>query len=250
MREQHPIVPVLLVAFLALALSLSGPAAAEEPPFDEAELFFELNDTDGDLGIHGKIDGGPWKTLIIETDDDDVLLGIRLGNELRLQGLTELFFESAEPTFDELPPEEFFERFPEGIYDVEGLTLEETELESEVELSHVMPAPAGNIMVNEEPAAEDCDSVLPVVSDPVVIRWDPVTESHPEIGAEGEIEVDLYQFVVEGEDVEFSVELPPDVTEFQVPSEILVLESELKFEILVREATHNQTGVESCFIVE
>ena len=35
-------------------------------PFDEARLFFELNDTDGDLGIHGKIDGDEWKKLEIE----------------------------------------------------------------------------------------------------------------------------------------------------------------------------------------
>ena len=57
------------------------------------------------------------------------------------QGLTEIFFESAEPTFDELSPEEFFRRFPEGDYEIEGITLEGEELESEVELTHVMPAP-------------------------------------------------------------------------------------------------------------
>ena len=33
----------------------------DEIPFEEGWLFFELNDTDGDLGIHAKIDGDAWK---------------------------------------------------------------------------------------------------------------------------------------------------------------------------------------------
>ena len=41
-------------------------AAQEAREFDEAHLFFELNNTDGDLGIHGKIDGGPWTRVTIE----------------------------------------------------------------------------------------------------------------------------------------------------------------------------------------
>ncbi|MCP4874615.1 MAG: hypothetical protein GY896_03945 [Gammaproteobacteria bacterium] len=51
-------IPILV---LATVLSTSALALANddnnEVPFDEARLFLELNDTDGDLGIHGKIDG-------------------------------------------------------------------------------------------------------------------------------------------------------------------------------------------------
>ncbi|GBF29687.1 hypothetical protein MnTg03_01263 [bacterium MnTg03] len=35
----------------------------DEIPFEEGWLFFELSDTDGDLGIHAKIDGDDWKKL-------------------------------------------------------------------------------------------------------------------------------------------------------------------------------------------
>ena len=42
----------------------------EEIPFDEAEIFFELNNTDGDLGIHALIDGEPWKRLEIEDPNE------------------------------------------------------------------------------------------------------------------------------------------------------------------------------------
>ena len=34
-------------------------------PFEEAEVFFELNDTDGDLGLHAKVDGDAWKWVRI-----------------------------------------------------------------------------------------------------------------------------------------------------------------------------------------
>ena len=46
-----------------------------------------------------------------------------------------------------------------------------------------------------------------------------------------------------------NVILPPTTTSFEVPQEILALGDEVKFEVLVREASYNQTGVESCFRV-
>ena len=89
-------------------------------PFPVAELFFELNDTDGDLGIHADIDGGPWTSLEIEGPGERKLLHIVSKSRLRLQGLTQLAFESAEPSFDELDPADFFLRFPEGNYEIEA----------------------------------------------------------------------------------------------------------------------------------
>ena len=130
----------------------------DEEPFDEARLFFELNDTDGDLGIHGKVDGDEWKYLEIEDPRDRKMMNIWVRGRLRRQGLTELFFESAEPTFDELDPEKFFRRFPEGEYDIEGVTLDGEEKESEVYLSHVIPAAPDGVTINTEDAAEDCDA--------------------------------------------------------------------------------------------
>ena len=38
--------------------------------------------------------------------------------------MTEIFFESSEPTFDELDPDYFFGRFPAGIYEWKGKTIE------------------------------------------------------------------------------------------------------------------------------
>ena len=108
------------IAFAGAAGLLAAPIGVvadehdeEEIPFDVAQVFFELNNTDGDLGIHALIDGEPWKHVIIEDPRERRILGIGLRGRLRRQGLTELFFESAEPPFDELPPAVFFKRFPE-----------------------------------------------------------------------------------------------------------------------------------------
>ena len=121
-----------LCTLTAALMAAPGVAFADDDiPFEEGRLFFELNDTDGDLGIHGKIDGDEWKKLRIEDPNERRMLNVRVRGRLKRQGLTEFFFESAEPTFDELDPEKFFRRFPEGEYDIEGYTLDWEEKESE-----------------------------------------------------------------------------------------------------------------------
>ena len=56
-------------------------------------------------------------------------------------------------------------RFPEGIYVVEGITLDDEELEAELRLSHVMPGRPGGIKVNGKNSAANCDATLPVVGE-------------------------------------------------------------------------------------
>ena len=238
----------------------------DEIPFDVAEVFFELNNTDGDLGIHALIDGDPWKRLYIEDPRDRKMLNIYVRGRLRRQGLTELFFESAEPPFDELTPAKFFRRFPEGTYDVEGVTLDHEERESEVEITHRMPAPAAPT-VNGFPMAVQCDDEepgfdAPTVAMPVEITWPPVASTHPDLGhpqASPDITIYNYQVVVEAEiegpDGEefvtiFSAIVPPDVTSMTIPDEFLSQTDEFKYEVLAREESWNQTAVESCFLLE
>jgi hypothetical protein len=232
----------------------------EEIPYDEAKIFFELNDTDGDLGIHALIDGDAWRKLNIEDPYERSMMTVWVQGRLRRQGVTEIFFESAEPTFDELKPEAFFRRFPAGIYEVEGRTLDGEELESEALLTHVLPAPPGDVTINSQPArpedGSDCEEdELPELSLPVVIEWNAVTDSHPDLGEAGDVEVIRYRAVAEAENEEeqvfvSEVDVQPDeeIDRYSVTfsDEFFVDESEVKFEILVREETFNQTAVESC----
>jgi hypothetical protein len=228
--------------------------ADEEIPFDEAELFFELNDTDGDLGIHGKVDGDEWKKLEIRDPKERRMLNVKVSGRLKRQGLSELFFESAEPTFDELDPADFFDRFPEGEYEIAGITLDDEERESEVELSHVIPAAPGNVTVNGVTAAEDCDADLPSVTAPVTLSWDAVTESHAELGKAGPFDVRYYEIVVEIDETDFKSTsiVPGEITEWALPADFTELseEGEYKFEILVRADNGNKSAIESCFEVE
>ena len=245
------------ICAMATLLAFAPAAAAgeeEEVEFDEAFIFFELNDTDGDLGIHAKIDGDEWRSLTIEDPKERSILNIRVKGRLRRQGLTEIFFESAEPGFDDLDPAVFFKRFPEGTYEIEGRRLDGAEMESEAEITHLVPA-GPEPSVNGVPFVEDCDED-PVPSFdrgmPVVISWEHVTMSHEELGRTNQpIVRHNYEVVVEIDETPWNAHaiLPPDANSYQVPAEILALGEEIKYEVLVREESYNQSATESCFEV-
>jgi hypothetical protein len=239
---------LLLLLTIPLAVGSFGmPLSAQREPFDVAELFFELNDTDDDLGIHSAIDGGTWTSLDVKGPLHP-LLSIATNGRLRSQGLTELAFESAEPTFEELHPNHFFRRFPEGIYEFSARAQDGGNFRSRVRLSHVMAAPP-NATVSDLEAADGCDAPLPEVISPVLIEWDPVTRSHPRIGKDGPVKISRYQFFVEQGDTKLSVDLAPTVTEFEIPRSITDAGGEFKFEIIARTSTGNNTAIESCFRV-
>ncbi len=259
----------ILTGSTIIACFLGVPAvstAEDEIPFDEAHIFFELNHTDGDLGIHGLIDGDAWRHLAITDHEEHVILDVFVRGRLRLQGLTEVFFESDEPSFDELTPSQFFRRFPAGIYEIEGTTLAGDELESETRITHRMPAPA-RPKVNAMPMAEQCDDEeagydAPTLTSPVTITWPAVNRTHPDLGSprnSTNIKIRNYEVVVEaeveglnGEDFTsiFTALLPPDVTSMSIPEEFLAQSDTFKYEVLAREKNFNQTAVESCFLLD
>ena len=244
-------VPLAMLG-LTLAVTPAFVSAQQAQRFAEAALFFELNDTAGDLGIHAAIDGEPWTDLVIRSPgsgSDGRVLEIVSRGMLGVQGLTQLSFESAEPSFDELRPGDFFRRFPEGQYEIVANGLEGGRISGTASLSHVIAAAPKNVRVNGARAADSCDDSLPTVLSPVTVDWDAVTESHPEIGRRGAITVDRYQLFVENETVKISVDLGPDVTEFEIPEAVTRFGRQFKFEIIVRTDAGNNTAIESCFLV-
>lgn len=256
----------LVVFVFAMSTALSWAAENDEVPFPVGRLFFQLNDTDEDLGIHLLVDGEPWKTLEIDDPQDRRIFYVRTEGRLRRQGLTEFKFESAEPNFEEFSAEQFFNRFPEGEYDIEARRLDGTEYESEVVITHLMPAPPEGLAVNGIPAPEDCDEgPVPEVSGPFVISWDPVTTSHPDIGTPGEVPITVvrYEVAVERDeptlfkmDATIDAPEPPDApaTSYEVPASLFSPGDLVKFQVLVQGGvepfTENETSSESCFIVE
>ena len=91
------------VAIVALVAGMAAPKALGAARLDEAEIFFEINDTDGDGGIQVFLDGEGWDEMEMIGPDGDVMFRVVADSSVGLQGITELFFESAEPSFDDQP---------------------------------------------------------------------------------------------------------------------------------------------------
>ena len=260
MKKEPWAITFMITVWAFCFIAFAPPVIADERekaiPFAEADLFFELNNTDGDLGIHALIDGEPWKRLTIESPRERDLLNIFVQSRLRRQGLTEIAFESAEPTFDELAPKKFFRRFPQGEYEIEGVTLDRQELESVVVLTHLLPAPPQGILANDINLPEGCEdepvSVVPDDQGQVTISWLPVTHSHPDQGITNE-PIEVVKYIVAAEALElgmvFNIEVPPDVTQVSLPADFIALGEQFKLEILAKEESGNKTAVESCFAI-
>jgi hypothetical protein len=224
--------PVLLCATPLIAASVSQAAAKEPPePFDDARLEIEVNATDGDAGVQVFADAEEWKEFQIFRPDGRRILDIKAEGVLNDFGLSELFSESSEPPFDELPFEEFKKLFPEGDYRFEGTTIDGVELESEVPFSHaILDAPT---IVQPQDGG-----TLPV--DEAVIRWQPVA------GA-----VDYEVTVTRDDEARIlDVTMSPDDTSLTVPPEFLDAGREYQIEVHASHASGNRIFTEVGFTAE
>jgi len=230
----------------AIIVSAAAPerSAGAEIPFSRAKMIIEFNASANDVGVQVLLDGEPWKWVKIETPAGRTILNITSSGSLRKQGLTELFFESSEPSLDEVPLAEFLARFPEGEYEFEGMTIEGDELEGTATFTHVIPA--GPVIVSPP------QGNVPPVVDPnnLVIDWAPVTET---ITGSQAIQIVGYQVIVEQVEPRrvHSIDLPAAVTSVKIPPEFFVQPNTLhKFEVLAIEAGGNQTITEGEFVTK
>jgi hypothetical protein len=121
--------------------------------FDDVEFFIEVNSTDGDAGVQLFLDGEQWRNLMMFNPDGDKLLDVGAQESLNTQGLTEFFFESAEPSFEEVSLEEFLARFPEGEYTFIGETIDGDTLEGSSTGDYILHAGLYNNGVNRQAPA-------------------------------------------------------------------------------------------------
>ena len=230
-----------VMAAIAL-VALAGLAAAPEAwakRLDDAEIRIEINATDGDAGIQVFLDGVGWDTMQMTSPDGSVQFGVAAGNSVGMQGITEFFFESAEPSFEEQTLEELLELFPRGIYRFRGATTEGKLLKGRARLTHNLP----DAPVQVSPI--DGEEVDP---DDAVFDWDPVADPPGS-------EIVGYEVVIECEEPEFtklSALVGADVTQITVPPEVLGQEDadECKWEVLAIEESGNQTISETEFSIE
>ena len=126
MTRHQPLLTLVLMG--ALALCTAAPSWAA--PFPEARIFIEYNSTDNDLGFHVKLDAENWKSATISNPAGNVIFEVAGKGAFGALGLSELFFEGAEPTLDEVPLANLLARMPEGRYTFKGVTVGNARLTS------------------------------------------------------------------------------------------------------------------------
>ena len=248
------------------------PLNAAVAEFDETKVIIEINATDGDAGFHALFDADAWKEVRMDDPDGHKIFNEKAFKTLGTQGLTENFFESAEPVCDPLDAEEdeeavsleeFISRFPAGFYKLYGKTNDSEHFSGEAELTYELPAAP---LIDDGVAFWEAD-------EEVVISWAAGTtlgeKCHDEDLVEaGIIEVvtgdDIvgWEVVVEPADDEgieplrvFSIQLPAGQTDVTVPWEFIETYmdendvDEFKFEVGAIEASGNQTFSEAEFCI-
>lgn len=232
---------IILLAAVAVFFTMGETALAKKKKkketieLDEAKVFIEWNSTDTDFGIQFFWDSTGFTRMMVFNQNRRMVLDVNTRKNLRAQGLTEAAFESVEPPENE---EEFFARFPEGIYKFWGRSINRGWLVGEAEFTHTLAAPPENL----SPAAGD-----EVSNEGFFASFDTVTTDR-----EGEsIEIEFYEVVVEKIDDEpilqkYTVILPPTQTSVFVPKEFLEPDTEYKLEIIAQEAeSGNRTITET-----
>jgi hypothetical protein len=219
----------LLLGLVSLVLAAPGWAAK----FPISRIYIEYNSSANDLGFHVSLDGEDWKTLKIVNPAGVTILDLSGKGPYAQLGLTELFFEGAEPTLDDFPLDRLLALFPEGQYKFSGLTVGGTRISGTGALSHAVPA--GPVVSSE------------VSGDSVVIRWEEVT-SPPDGFPNERIQIVGYQILVDP----FQVTLPASSREVTLPPEFV---ESLKagahpFEVLAIDVSGNQTITEGSFVTD
>jgi hypothetical protein len=201
--RHHRLIGLVVLGATPLLIPAMAQGAPEKPtPFDDARLEIEYNATDGDAGFQIFADAEEWRQFEIFRPDGRRIVNFRTDGNLNDFGLTELFSESSEPPFTELPFAEFKNLFPAGNYRFEGVTIDGRELESKVPFSHqildapqfIQPQDGGTLPAND-----------------AVIQWVPV---------KGAVD---YEVIVtrEGDERVLDVTLSPDHTSLTVPREFV-----------------------------
>lgn len=138
LRIRSVVAGVVVALVLGAAPWRSAQAASE--PFSQAQVFFEYNSVEGNIGIQFFFDG-EWTDVEIRDPKGRAIFETDTRGQLRKVGGAEVCFESVEPSFDSTDPHpDFFKKFPAGPYTFRDKAVDGGKLNSTVELSHQLPA--------------------------------------------------------------------------------------------------------------
>ena len=226
------IVSLAVFAF-GTELSAGDSSANAKVPFKAAKLIIEFNASAEDIGVQMFLDADPWKTINIIAPNGKLIFEVDGRTTVRKLGMTELFFESHEPSINDLSVPEFLALFPEGDYKFIGRNTEGDTLVGTIPFSHRFPD-GPTIIGPKKKGRQDPQNT--------VIRWDPVVTP-------AGIQIVQYQVIVEGGEPlrHYDVFVPASVTSLTVSPEFLEPRTNYIFEVLAIEANGNQTITEGEF---
>ena len=232
MTRHRRLLPLFLLG--TITLGLLTPVRAAKLAI--SRIYIEYNSSANDLGFHVFLDGEDWKTLEIVNPAGITVFEVEGSGGYQDLGLTELFFEGAEPPLDEVPLEELLALFPEGKYQFIGETVGGARMKSTATLSHAVPDGPSNL------------SAVVGLNNYLTISWDPVTgppEGFPDEG----IQIVGYQVIVGDA---FQVTVPDTTTMVTVSPEYVesLGPGEHAVEVLAIEESGNQTITEGSFELE
>jgi hypothetical protein len=232
-----------VVAASGGAIAATGDAGSSEPTtrkpirYEINDLFIEENATDGDIGLQMLADVDEWdKFTLRDPKGRKLMMKAQTKGRLAGWGLTELFWETAEPSFSEVPLKKFKKRFPAGKYTFRGRSVDGRKIVGSDRLTHVIPE--GPVVTSPTKGEE-------VNANSLTVAWEPVTKPNG-------VDIVSYQVIVLQEPVErVTLNLPADVTSVDIPAEALTPGApETKVEVLAREKSGNQTITEVPFMVK
>lgn len=226
----------LVVGATVFFTTAASPAPAPAPCGNEVQLsrsliYWEYNASANDLGVHVTLDGEDWKRMKIRRPNGSLIFDVQGYGPYQELGMTELFFEGAEPNLADFPLSGLLARFPEGEYEFEGFTADGQEIEGESQFSHAIPA-GPRVAAQVGPGNFVRIVWLPVTTTPAGFPVRPIV-------------IKGYQVIVGS----FQVTLPPAATGVTLPPEFVasMLPGPQPFEVLAIEIGGNQTLTEGSF---
>ena len=203
-------------------------------PLKDARIKIELNATASDAGIQVFIDSDPWTSMDVYDPYGRLVFRSTTRGRLAKQGGTELFLESAEPNFSQLPLEEFFERFPEGTYRFRGKGVAGEIFVGSAVFTHNLAAGPelvspleGGALVDPNNAAVTWRPVGAANGSPIVAYQVLIVQTPSTISAIPKIMLDVI--------------MPATATSLAVPPGFLLPNTRYSWEVLAIEASGNQT---------
>jgi hypothetical protein len=194
---------------------------------EDIQFFFELNDSDDDLGVQLTLGTPePWTNMSIYDPSGILLATFQTKANFQLHGLSDFFFESAEPNFEEITRDEIQDRFPAGTYVFLGTAIEGECLYGTAALTHDIPG--GPTIL--EPTHNDT-----IPHDDLIISWAPNMDDNATI--------DSFEVIVTNEkesDYKLDARFSSETRSALIPKSFLTPDTLYEIEVLTREVSGNQ----------